>query len=52
MPPNADQAMAALREFARNITASTREEPEAPSVTTTAELASMPLPDAIRLRAG
>ena len=44
MPPNANQAMAALREFARNITARTRE-PEAPSVTTTAELASMPLPD-------
>ena len=46
MPPSADRAMAALREFARNITASTREEPEAPSVATTAELLSMPLPDA------
>ena len=46
MPPNANQAMAALREFARNITARTREEPEAQSVATTAELASMPLPDA------
>jgi hypothetical protein len=45
MPPNANQAMAALREFAPNMTARTRE-PEAPSVTTTAELASMPLPDA------
>ena len=46
MSPSADQTMATLREFARNITAGTREEPEAPSVTTTAELASMPLPDA------
>jgi hypothetical protein len=46
MPPNANQAMAALREFARNITARTREESEAPSVATTAELLSMPLPDA------
>jgi hypothetical protein len=46
MPPNANQAMAALREFARSITAGKREEPEAQSVATTAELASMPLPDA------
>ena len=46
MASSADQTMATLREFARNITASTREEPEALSVTTTAELASMPLPDA------
>ena len=47
MPPNkTDQGVAALREFARNITAGTREEPEVQSVATTAELASMPLPDA------
>ena len=45
MPPNANQAKATQREFARNITAGTREEPAMPSVTTTAELASMPLPD-------
>ena len=41
MPPNADRAMEVLREFARYVTAGTREVP-----VTTAELASMPLPDA------
>jgi hypothetical protein len=41
MPPNADRAMEVLREFARDVTAGTREAPVA-----TAELASMPLPDA------
>ena len=40
MPPNADRAMEVLREFARDVTAGTREAPVA------TELASMPLPDA------
>ena len=41
MPPNADRAMEVLREFARDVAAGTREAP-----VMTAELASMPLPDA------
>jgi hypothetical protein len=44
MPRNTDRAVATLCETARNI--STREKPEAPSAITTAELTTMPLPDA------
>jgi hypothetical protein len=44
MSRNTDHAVATLRGVARDVTA--REASEAPSVTTFAELATMPLPDA------